>query len=520
MRTKKSREVERSLHDVNLDALVHAPWNPRSKEELDEKNPEMQKLIASVKARGVLQPIVVWMDPPGSEEPFVIAGNRRFVAAKVCGLKTVPAACFEGLDEATAREITRIENELRLGISPLKDADLIQEMTNKYKYSVAEIAAHFGVSEATVRRRARLSLLVPEIRELAEKGGITADALEHMALYPTETQKKCVNALRMERKRRNSEHNLSWSDVSFAFVQFANDLDGAKFDKWECTRCVERTGAQADLWGDVGEKSLGKCLCVQCYERKHRHWQSDQARVAATPTANGQDPDKIGLIDAERIITHWQAERMIKTNGFFALQRDKNHPLAWWWNYTDRPLILWGKGDAAKLKKVQEEEQAEREKEGAEDRKERAEYEKKQRKLSALRDAADKAFEECGLEKALESLDPSDYDTDTPPCDYTALGEEYAKLDSFSDITEDEMAALISLALAGLWSLYCDASPEEAAAPLQRCRPLADALGIGDMSDYFAKLLVFTAEKNESFGSDNEDEDDEDDEEDNNEDEE
>ena len=82
------------------------------------------------------------------------------------------------------------------------------------------------------------------------------------------------------------------------------------------------------------------------------------------------------------------------------------------------------------------------------------------------------------------------------------------------------MAALISLALEGLWSRYFYTSEEAAATLLQRCRPLADALGIGDMSDYFAKLLVFNAEENESFGSDNEDEDDEDDEEDDNEDEE
>ena len=265
--------MKKTAARLRVESLVHADWNPRTPEELAWDHPEMVPLIDSVRNVGVIQPIAVWVDDAALEGKsgvtgVVIAGNRRLEAAKAAGLEEIPALMFSETSEAQARMVTRVENEVRLGVDPMKDASLIGSMLG-LGYSQKEIAAHFGVSEAKICRRRKLLDLIPKIREQAESAecNITIDALEQIAAYPPDIQQRCTSDV-LQRAKQSSTP-VRWFDISHVFARETCDLDNAKFDCAACKECPKRTGAQPDLWGDMGDDGkLGKCLDKVCYKRK------------------------------------------------------------------------------------------------------------------------------------------------------------------------------------------------------------------------------------------------------------
>jgi ParB/RepB/Spo0J family partition protein len=319
--------MNKKLEELEIIKLAHAEWNPRTPEELDWDHPEMVKLIASVRSVGIAQPIAVWGDAPNMPDDcaLVIAGNRRLEAASAAGLKKIPALVFTGLTEAQAREITRIENEVRLGISPLKDAELIGSML-ALKYNQKEIAAHFGVSEATICRRAKLLELVPEIREFAANGKVTADALERMALYPADTQRECF-----KRFKYNKSESIKWQDVSFDFNRTTRNIDAAKFDKTQCLTCGARSGALGDLWGGFQDsEKLGDCLCSDCYEAKVR----SHLMQTVKEIAKGAE-----IVDALKNNIQYY---VCAQDEMFGEKRTKRRSTLWFWMYSSSVSTLWG----------------------------------------------------------------------------------------------------------------------------------------------------------------------------------
>lgn len=250
---------------ISVGELTPCPWNPRG-----EITPESVKdLTASIQARGLLQNIGVWKRPdaPGY---YVIFGNRRFVACVNAMLAEVRCRVFD-CSEVEAHELTRIENEARLGVSPIEDARLVGKMLD-LGYSGKEIAAHFGVSEACVTRRRKLLDLSPGWISRAERVDISADTLEGVSAYPREIQDRVLSKV--------SDWNLrdGWSDVKRFFADVTSDLD-CKWDfAWlcpelaeRCRACPNRTGAQPDLFGEV-EGGLGRCLDRKCFKGMHDAW--------------------------------------------------------------------------------------------------------------------------------------------------------------------------------------------------------------------------------------------------------
>ena len=471
---KKNDNISRTYGEVQLrgDQLVTAPWNPRTEAELAADHPEMQKLLASIKARGVLQPIVIWEDAPG-DEAFVIAGCRRFTAAKLAGLKAIPAVKFEGLSEVEAREITRIENEVRFGVSPLKDAELIADMTGKFGYSVDEVAAHFGISSATIRRRARLMELVPEIREIAEQtGSITTDALERIALYPVETQLKCADSIGKTAKScANHNEKVKWGAIKWDFERTTTSLDGAKFDTSGCVGCLKRSGAQGDLWGDVPKGSLGVCLDCECFGRKKGAAVLEKARQIALKGAKGETFE---LIDGDaNDLPEWRTNLATYAK-LFGEKRTKSRPAAWFWayDYSGEVTVVWGPDNAAWAKFVAAED-ARIEREKAEREKNQEAYRKESKKRGELEDATEEAFAE-GLNDKLGAL--TSYGPDEERAEFDDLAERMHGAVSLSQ--GDELVVILSLALRGLGSLYDDDEYDTAVDYLAKSENLAKILNI------------------------------------------
>lgn len=323
--------MEKELKRLKIDSVAPAAWNPRTDAELAEDHPAMKELVASVKAVGVIQPIDVWTDD-GMALGIVLAGSRRVKAASLAGLKEIPAMVFKGLTEAQAREITRIENEVRRGVDPMKDASLIGEMLG-LGFTQKEIAARFGVSEAQICRRRKLLDLCPKIRERAESadGNITIDALEHIAVYPLEIQEACARDILNRAKQ--SAIALRWRDISWMISQRTEDLQIARFDTKGCESCTNRTGAMPDLFGEIKSNTLGKCLGVDCFHKKTKDY-----AVAKFRKKYGA----VEMVDAAE--NGIKDDYTVRGDSAFGEKKAKARPLLWYWinNSYCEPTALFG----------------------------------------------------------------------------------------------------------------------------------------------------------------------------------
>jgi len=268
---------------ITVDKLETCPWNPRG-----EITPEsVADLTASIKARGLLQNIGVWKRPD-ADGYYVIFGNRRFVACVNAMIASIPCKVFD-CTEVEAHEITRIENEARLGVSPIADARLIGKMLD-LGYSGKEIAAHFAVSEAQVTRRRKLLDLSPAWESRAQKIDIPTDTLERVAAYPRAIQDKVLAG--------SSDWLLreGWSRLKTEFLTITHDLDHARFVECDealaakCKACPKRTGAQADLFDDVKKGMLGRCLDGSCFKKSREAWKAKLLDDAIPGTAKERVP--------------------------------------------------------------------------------------------------------------------------------------------------------------------------------------------------------------------------------------
>jgi ParB/RepB/Spo0J family partition protein len=235
--------------------LFHAPWNPRG-----EITPEsVADLTASIKAQGLLQDIGVWRDETNAY--FVIYGNRRFVACREAGMTEIPAKLYD-CPLAVAQELTRIENEVRLGVDPLEDAKLLNSMRT-LGFTQEELAAHFGVPLATVCRRLKLTDLAPELLELvkSKKHSITTDALERLSAYPADIQQAIAKYI----ERSCGWEHWKWDNLKHRVAEYTRNLDERHFP--QCVACLKKTGATPDLFGDLAaDESLGCCLGKKCFK--------------------------------------------------------------------------------------------------------------------------------------------------------------------------------------------------------------------------------------------------------------
>jgi ParB family chromosome partitioning protein len=161
------RPVAGNVQDVALDAIDLNPRQPRTR--FDEE--AIGELAASIKDRGVLQPILLRASGSGRYE--LIAGERRLRASKLAGLERIPALIKEANDSESL-VIAIIENVLRADLSALEEAHAYQALMDEFSLTQDEVARRIGKSRPAITNTLRL-LQLPEDaqRELAE-GRITA----------------------------------------------------------------------------------------------------------------------------------------------------------------------------------------------------------------------------------------------------------------------------------------------------------------------------------------------------------
>ena len=255
----KAAEYERRRTELETAKLKFAPWNPRPK-----ITPEsVADLVESIRSLGVIQPLVAMLDADGGAT--LIAGHRRLVAAKEAGLEKVPCDILVGVDEATARRMTFIENLQRRDADPLLESELVGSLV-KSGMKQDEIAAETGRGREWVARRLNLSRLSKSWRKRVKDGEqITTDCLEHVAAYPEVVQERLKGA----KTYQNTGAALRWCDIETQFNHETQDLKKAVFDRTPCKTCPNNTGCSPDLFDWDGKPATyGKCMDAKCFKRK------------------------------------------------------------------------------------------------------------------------------------------------------------------------------------------------------------------------------------------------------------
>lgn len=393
----QERKHERTMATLKIEELAAAPWNPR--EAITAKS--VKDLAGSIKALGVIQPLIVMR---GAEGYTIIAGHRRLVAAKAAGLGEVPCEIIEGVDEATAKRMTFIENLQRKDADPLLEAELIEGLVEN-GMTEEEIAAETGNGLKWVRRRKNLTRLSKGWRALVkERGGFTVDCLERVAAYPEEIQEKVC------KKTRDYLYSR-WPDIASYFRYETKELDEAKFNKAACRACPYNSGFSPDLfdWSN-GAQKYGRCMNEKCFREKNAKYVEREIEKAEKA---GAKVEKSATEPKE----YWK----------LADKRDEKHPVLYAWGLDGMAQAKWGP--------EKEEPGSGRAQDGAQERAEREEKRvknKARRKLAAWCKAGKDG--DGGLAAVLKERYPSGVDLktimmlqnafDIRPTGYRVLGTE------------------------------------------------------------------------------------------------
>jgi ParB family chromosome partitioning protein len=153
------------INEIELDKIVPNEYQPR-KVFNDEK---MKELAASIKEQGVIQPVIVHRASGGYQ---LIAGERRWRASRLAGLKTIPAL----VKEATKREFLEmalIENIQREDLNPLEAAEAYKRLQDEFKLTQEDLAKRVGKERSTVTNFLRLLGLPKEIKQELATGTLS-----------------------------------------------------------------------------------------------------------------------------------------------------------------------------------------------------------------------------------------------------------------------------------------------------------------------------------------------------------
>ena len=158
----------------------------------------LNDLADSIREHGIIQPLTVRKLSSGYYQ--IIAGERRWRAARLAGLQQVPAIVIEA-DDRKMTELALIENLQREDLNPIEEAEGYRRLMDSYKMTQEEAAARVGKSRSAVANSLRLLGLCTEVRRLLEDGKLSSGHARALLPLKADAQKKAASAI--------IEHGLS-----------------------------------------------------------------------------------------------------------------------------------------------------------------------------------------------------------------------------------------------------------------------------------------------------------------------
>lgn len=161
-----------SVREVAVDAIVPNPRQPRQTQDPDA----LQELADSIREHGLIQPLIVTAATPDQQVAGVqyqlIAGERRWAAARLASLTTVPVIVKEATPQQML-ELALVENIQRADLNPLEEAAAYQQLIDEFGLTQEEVAARVGKSRVSVANVVRLLRLPDEVKAALLNGQIT-----------------------------------------------------------------------------------------------------------------------------------------------------------------------------------------------------------------------------------------------------------------------------------------------------------------------------------------------------------
>ncbi len=197
------------LDEIPLGQIVRSRYQPR--QDFDEEL--LAELAASIKAQGLMQPIVVRARPLGGYE--LIAGERRWRAAELAGLERIPAVIKDVGDEQ-ASAMALIENIQREDLNPLEEAVALERLRKEFELTQQEVADAVGKSRAAVANLMRLLNLSTAVQNLLRNGDLEMGHARALLSLDADDQERLAGQV--------VEHQLSVRETEALVKRHQNPL--------------------------------------------------------------------------------------------------------------------------------------------------------------------------------------------------------------------------------------------------------------------------------------------------------
>lgn len=196
--------IEHSGYNLQIDINLIRPGKYQPRQNFNEEN--LDSLIESVREKGIIQPLVIRPLTDNQNGPFeIIAGERRWRAAKMLNLDSVPAIIRICGDEE-ALEMALIENIQRDDLSPIEEAEAYQRLLTEFSYTQEQLAKAVSKSRSHVANMLRLNQLPDHIKQLILDGRISAGHAR--ALINTDNINELVQKIVTDRLNVREAENL------------------------------------------------------------------------------------------------------------------------------------------------------------------------------------------------------------------------------------------------------------------------------------------------------------------------
>lgn len=164
--SREGTERKEVVRELNVKDIMASKFQPRRDFDLKQ----LKELMASIREKGVVQPILV---RPSGDKYELVAGERRWRAAKELGWKKIPAMLRDASD-TEALELTLIENLQRQDLNPMEEAYAYQQLIQEFKLTQEKLSRQIGKERSSVANTLRLLKLPASVKEEISRGNLSA----------------------------------------------------------------------------------------------------------------------------------------------------------------------------------------------------------------------------------------------------------------------------------------------------------------------------------------------------------
>jgi ParB/RepB/Spo0J family partition protein len=269
---------ELKLLYLDVGEVIPTPDNTRV---IDETAPAFVELVASIKAQGVRMPVHVRPHPDKKGKWDLRAGARRLAAAKIAGLKTIPAVVDDGQTDADAEVLTVTENDLREGLTALESGAAIARLYEAFNGDMKAVQKATGKGPTYLAQRRQIHVGLAEVwRKAVTKATSpfakwSARHLEAIARMPQGVQEQLLGQYASDGPDADQVRLEDLQDRLVKMIRPVSkapwnpDDEGVVAKAGACTVCVKRSSVQPDLFEEpVKGKAVDRCLDCDCWAAK------------------------------------------------------------------------------------------------------------------------------------------------------------------------------------------------------------------------------------------------------------